>query len=317
MLVSVIVPIYNEEDNIKPFYENVIKALDNTDFSFEVIFINDGSTDSSYRKLKELVKLDSRFKLIEFKRNYGQTAALMAGFDFASGQIIVPIDGDMQNDPKDIPKLVSKIKEGYDVCSGWRKHRKDNMILRKIPSRIANRLISVISGVKLHDYGCTLKAYKREVIEEIKLYGEMHRFIPIYARQQGARITEIPVNHHPRIHGKTKYGLDRTFKVTLDFLVVMLLSTLSNKPIYIFGGFSVVNFVLSLLTFLLMIHYKLWGGKTFVETPLPLLVILFFLVGFISILMGFMAEMLMRTYYESQDKPIYSIKKIDDLEENK
>ncbi len=314
MLVSIIVPIFNEEDNINIFYKETIKALEEVDFSFEIVFINDGSADLSGQKLKDLSSSDKRVKVIELRRNYGQTAAIMAGFDFASGQVIVPIDGDMQNDPEDIPRLIAKIKEGYDVCSGWRKIRKDHLITRKFPSWIANKLISLISGVKLHDYGCTLKAYKKEVIGDIRLYGEMHRFIPIYASWQGAKITEMPVEHHPRSHGTSKYGMGRIFKVILDLMVIMFFLTLSNKPIYIFGGFGIGNLFLSFLSFFMMIYYKFWGGKTFIETPLPLLAVLFFLMGFISILMGFIAEILMRTYYESQGKSSYAIKKTYNLE---
>jgi glycosyltransferase involved in cell wall biosynthesis len=239
---------------------------------------------------------------------------MMAGFDYASGDIIISMDGDMQNDPDDIPRLVNKIMEGYDVCSGWRKERKDQFFRRRIPSTIANKLISWISGVKLHDYGCTLKAYKKEIIKGIKLYGEMHRFIPIYASWQGAKIAEIPVNHFHRMHGKSKYGMERTFKVILDLMVLMFFSTLSNKPIYIFGGFGIISILSAFLSFFVMIYYKFWGGKSFIETPLPQLVVLFFLVGFISILMGFIAEILMRTYYESQGKPVYSIRKTENME---
>lgn len=317
IMVSVIVPIYNEEDNIAPFSKKLIEILKKTTFSFEVIFVNDGSTDFSDQKIKKQAESDARFKMIELKRNYGQTAAMMAGFDFSTGQIIVTMDGDLQNDANDIPRLIEKIQEGYDVCSGWRRHRKDNPLLRNMPSWIANRLISFLSGVKLHDYGCTLKAYKRNILEGIRLYGEMHRYIPIYAKWQGAEITEIPVSHNPRIHGKSKYGMERIFKVILDLMVVVFFTTLSNKPIYIFGGFGFVNIALSSLTFLLMVYYKYWGGKTFIETPLPQLVVLFFLVGFISILMGFIAEILMRTYYESQGKSVYSIKEIYNIKEKK
>jgi glycosyltransferase involved in cell wall biosynthesis len=314
MMVSIIVPIFNEEDNIGVFYKEATHALEEVDFSFEIIFVNDGSIDSSGQKLKELSGSDKRVKIIEFRRNYGQTTAIMAGFDYASGQIIVPIDGDMQNDPKDIPRLIAKIKEGYDVCSGWRKIRKDYLITRKFPSWIANKLISLMSGVKLHDYGCTLKAYKKEIIEDIRLYGEMHRFIPIYASWQGAKIAEIHVEHHPRSHGKSKYGMERVFKVILDLIVVMFLLTLSNKPIYVFGGFGILNIIFSFLSFFLMVYLKFTGYATFIETPLPQLVVLFFLMGFISILMGFIAEILMRTYYESQNKPSYTIKEIYNLE---
>ncbi|MBF0452040.1 MAG: hypothetical protein HQK75_15160 [Candidatus Magnetomorum sp.] len=209
----------------------------------------------------------------------------------------------------DIPALVSQIQKGFDVCSGWRKDRKDSKFWRILPSQIANRLISLISGVKLHDYGCTLKAYRNHIIKGIRLYGEMHRFIPIYAHWEGARITEIPVSHAPRTCGSSNYGLERTFKVVLDLLVLMFFVTIFNKPIYVFGGFGIANIFLSFSTFFVMIYYKFWGGKSFIETPLPLLVVLFFLMGFISILMGFIAEILMRTYYESQSKSVYLIKK--------
>jgi len=314
MLISIVIPIYNEENNINLFYDKIIENLDKADFSFEVIIVNDGSTDSSEEKLKKLAQKDERFKLILFRRNFGQTATMMAGFDFSSGDIIIPMDGDLQNDPKDIPRLVDKIKEGYDVCSGWRKNRKDSILTRNFPSWIANKVISKISGVKLNDYGCTLKAYKREIIKGIKLYGEMHRFIPIYASWQGASITEIPVEHHQRAFGESKYGLERTFKVILDFMLLMFFLTLSNKPIYIFGSFGFFNIIMALLSFVLMVYYKYTGQASFIQTPLPQVVILFFLMGFISILMGFIAEILMRTYYESQGKSIYAIKEVYNLE---
>jgi glycosyltransferase involved in cell wall biosynthesis len=314
MLVSIIIPIFNEEENIASLVDNISEALKRQAFTYEVLFINDGSTDSSGQILEQLADTNKQLKLIQLRRNYGQTAAIMAGFDFASGHIIVPMDADLQNDPRDIPKLVEKIKEGYDVCSGWRKERKDSLLKRKLPSWIANRLISRFCGVRLHDYGCSLKAYKREIIKDIKLYGEMHRFIPVYAKWIGASITEIPVNHFSRKSGRSKYGMERTFKVLLDLLFIMFFTILSSKPIYIFGGFGVFSGFLSILCFFLMIYYKFWGNKSFVETPLPQLAVLFFLVGFISVLMGFLAELLVRTYYESQGKPVYMIKKLSNLE---
>jgi len=315
MLISIIVPIFNEENNIQPLYTNLQETMEKCKFTWEVLFINDGSFDSSGQKLESLSHMDKRIKVINFRKNYGQTAAMMAGFDFASGQFIVSMDGDLQNDPNDIPKLIAKIEEGYDICSGWRKNRKDNFFIRTLPSWLANKLISALSGINLHDYGCTLKAYKADILKEVRLYGEMHRFIPIYASWQGARIAEVPVNHHPRTSGKSKYGLERTYKVFLDLLVILIFLTLFSKPMYIFGGFGIVNLGLSFFTFLLMVYYKFWGNKTFVETPLPQLVVLFFLVGFISILMGFMAEIMMRTYYESQSKSIYSIKSMLNIDE--
>ena len=309
MLVSIVIPIYNEKDNIGYFYEKITKALDKPAFSFEIIFVNDGSTDFSDRKLKAVALQDSKVKVIELRRNFGQTAAMMAGIDYSSGDIIITMDGDLQNDPEDITKLIEKLDEGYDVCSGWRKYRKDNWFSRVLPSKMANFLISKISRVPLKDYGCTLKAYRRDVIKDVRLYGEMHRFIPIYAAWQGANVCEIPVTHHARKHGKSKYGINRTFKVILDLMVIKFLGSYSQKPIYVFGGFGLFNFVLSFLSFALMIYYKYCGGKTFVETPLPQLVVLFFLMGFMSVLMGLIAEIQMRTYYESQNKPPYLIRK--------
>jgi len=302
--LSIIIPIYNEEKNIALLYEKIVSVCNRNQYKYEVIFIDDGSTDSSGEEIKKL----SKATYIRFNKNFGQTAAMMAGIDHSSGDIIIPMDGDLQNDPEDIPKLLQKIDEGNDVVSGWRKDRKDNPIKRNLPSRIANRLISIISGVHLHDYGCSLKAYKREVIKDVKLYGEMHRFIPIYASWVGAKVAEVTVTHYPRIHGVSKYGMNRVFKVILDLIVIKYLQKHSQSSIYIFGGFGFISLFLSFLSFLIMIYFKFWGGKSFIQTPLPMLVILFFMVGFLSILMGLISEMLNRTYYESQDKKIYVIK---------
>lgn len=293
----------------------MLKVLDELGYSFEVIFINDGSIDRSKERLDELAEKDKRFKAIHLKRNFGQTAAMMAGIDFASGEIIIPMDGDLQNDPEDIPRLLAKLDEGYDVCSGWRKDRKDHAMRRKLPSRLANMLISRISGVNLKDYGCTLKAYKKEVIKGVKLYGEMHRFIPIYACWQGAKVTEVPVTHHARVHGKSKYGLERTIKILLDLIVIKFLAKYAQKPIYIFGGFGLLSFLVSFLSGALAIYYKFFGGRTFIETPLPLLVVFTGLTGIMCILMGLLAELIMRTYYESQDKPVYMISECRNMDE--
>ncbi|MCP4683797.1 MAG: glycosyltransferase family 2 protein [Desulfobacterales bacterium] len=317
MLVSIVIPIYNEADNIDLLYEKICLALNNVSFSFEVILVDDGSVDPSPGKLQRLALKDERFKSIELSRNFGQTAAMMAGFDHASGDIIVPMDGDLQNDPEDIPGLVDKIDEGYGVCSGWRKDRQDHPIRRNLPSRMANRLISRISGVPLHDYGCTLKAYRKDIIKGIRLYGEMHRFIPIYASRQGAKIAEIPVKHHPRKFGASKIGPGRTIKVILDLIFIKALSSLSNNPIYIFGGFGLLSMAFSALSFGFMLYYKFWGNKSFIETPLPFLAVLFFLVSIISLFMGFIAEIQMRTYYESQGKSIYMIKAVHNLEKRR
>jgi glycosyltransferase involved in cell wall biosynthesis len=248
--------------------------------------------------------------VIRFRRNFGQTAALSAGIDHARGDIIVPMDGDLQNDPKDIPRLLAKLDEGYDVVSGWRVRRQDSL-RRRLPSQLANRLISWLSGVRLHDYGCSLKAYRRDVLEDVRLYGEMHRFVPIYASWQGARVAELPVDHHPRTRGKSNYGIERTIKVVLDLIVVKFLSSYATKPIYVFGGFGVASFALSFLAFALMVYFKVTGQKDFVQTPLPIVVAIFMLVGCLAVLLGLVAELSIRTYYESQGKRTYAIRSIE------
>ena len=307
--LSVIVPVYNEESNLSEFTDSLLAVLNDLENPAEVIFVNDGSVDGSADLLDEMAGKSSMIKVVHFRRNFGQTAAMMAGLDFSSGDIIVPIDADMQNDPRDIPKLLDRLGEGYDLVSGWRKNRKDDKLRRNLPSWVANRLISKISGVKLHDYGCTLKAYRRSVIEDVRLYGEMHRFLPIYASWAGARTTELPVTHHPRTAGESKYGLERVLKVPLDLIVVKFLSDYSQKPIYVFGGFGLFSHLLALITFAVMVYLKYWGGKSFIETPLPILAALFVLMGVMSMLMGLIAELSVRTYHESQDKSTYSVKK--------
>jgi glycosyltransferase involved in cell wall biosynthesis len=308
MNVSLVIPLFNERDNLRP----LAAALDgawrrNVDLA-EIILVNDGSTDGTGELLDELAGANPCWRAVHLRRNYGQTAAIMAGIDRAEGDVVVLMDGDLQNDPADIPRLLAKLAEGYDVCSGWRQRRRDKALSRRLPSWLANRLISLVSGVRLNDYGCTLKAYRREVIAGVKLYGEMHRFIPIYARWQGARICELPVTHHPRTAGRSKYGLGRTFKVLLDLLVVKFLIDYSQKPIYFFGQASLLFFTSSFLGFAAMVYYKYFGGKSFIETPLPQLVVMLALMGFMTILMGVIAELQMRTYYESQGKPSYIVR---------
>ena len=302
--ISVVVPVFNEQDNVRTLYERLTAVLKD---DVEFIFIDDGSADQTASVLAAIAAEDKRVRLIRLRRNFGQTAALSAGIDHARGKIIVPMDGDLQNDPTDIPRLLAKIDEGYDVVSGWRKDRQDNL-KRRLPSVIANKIISWISGVHLHDYGCSLKAYRRDVLADVRLYGEMHRFVPIYASWQGARVTELPVTHHARVHGKSKYGLERTVKVVLDLVVVKFLANYSTKPIYVFGGFGLFALFMSLATFVLMMYYKLAGLKDFVQTPLPLVVVMFLLVGCLSILLGLVAELSIRTYYESQGKRTYAIR---------
>ena len=276
--VTVTVPLYNEAENIPILYERIRGAMNALGQRWELILVNDGSTDGSAAMLDDLAAKDPQVTVVHFRRNFGQTAAFMAGLDYARGRIIVPMDGDLQNDPADIAKLLAKLDEGYDVVSGWRKDRKDNAMRRNLPSRIANRIISRVSGVPLHDYGCSLKAYRREILEGVKLYGEMHRFVPIYASWNGARVTEMEVTHHPRLHGESKYGLERIIKVVLDLLVVKFLFRYSGKPIYIFGGFGFFSIFLGAITGVWALVLKLFFG-----------------------------EMLNRTYHESQGKSVYRV----------
>ena len=307
-MLSVVIPLFNEEENIPKLYASLIENLPTLNKEFEIIFVNDGSRDGSEQRLAAIAATDQRIKIINFRRNFGQTAAMMAGIDHASGEVIIPMDGDLQNDPADISKLVEKLDEGFDVVSGWRHDRQDAALRRNLPSRLANSLISFISGVHLHDYGCSLKAYRREVIKDVKLYGEMHRFVPIYATWQGAKVTEIPVKHHPRIHGESKYGLERVAKVLLDLIVVKFLAHYSTKPIYVFGGFGFCFLLLALMSGVFALYLKIFAGISFILTPLPLLTALAFITGIMSILMGLMAELIVRTYYESQGKSVYLVR---------
>jgi glycosyltransferase involved in cell wall biosynthesis len=306
-MISVTVPIYNEIDSILPLHERVVAVLSKLDRPWELLLVNDGSTDGSAAVLDKLAERDPAVKVIHLRRNFGQTAAMMAGIDYARGEIIIPMDGDLQNDPADIPLLLAKLEQGYDVVSGWRKGRKDAKLTRNFPSWLANRLISAISGVHLHDYGCSLKAYHKSVIKDVKLYGEMHRFIPIYASWQGARVAEIPVTHHARKFGKSKYGLERTVKVVLDLVVVKFLSTYAQKPMYVFGSIGLMSLAVSLCAGIWALYLKFFSDISFVQTPLPLLFVMAAITGAMCILMGLLAELLTRTYHESQGKAIYSV----------
>jgi glycosyltransferase involved in cell wall biosynthesis len=307
-MLSIVIPIFNEVKNIEPLFFQLIIELKLLGRKFEIIFVNDGSHDGSDLVLFKLAKKYKYCKVISLKRNYGQTAAMMAGFEFSQGEIVIPMDGDLQNDPSDIKNLIAKMNEGYDVVSGWRKYRQDHALKRNFLSRVANFIISRISGVHLHDYGCTLKAYRKNIIDGIRLYGEMHRFIPIYASWLGARVAEIPVKHHKRLHGESKYGIERILKVILDLLVIKFFSKYATKPIYIFGGFGLSIISISLLTSIWAIYLKLFNGTSLIQTPLPLISITLFITGILSILMGLLAEIVIRTYYESQDKSIYLVK---------
>lgn len=307
--LSLVIPVYNEQDNLRDLSEKIRFVLSQLNYKYEVIFVNDGSTDKSLDYLKDLAQKEANLKIIDFRKNFGQTAALSAGIDNAQGDIIVPLDADLENDPADIPRLVSKLNEGYGVVSGWRKNRWQNKFLsRRLTSMAANWLISAVTKVKLHDYGCTLKAYRREIIKEVGLYGEMHRFIPALASWQGARVAEIEVNYQPRRFGKSNYGLGRTFKVLLDLMTIQFLSGYSTKPIHFFGLAGFISIFIGFLAGFLAIYYKLTQQKDFISTPLPVLTALFLTVGVLFILIGLLAEMLMRVYHETQHRPIYSIK---------
>jgi glycosyltransferase involved in cell wall biosynthesis len=308
--LSVIVPVFNEAESLPKLLEALTAVLTGLPYPYEIILVNDGSTDSSLSVMRSFGATHPGVKVVDFRRNYGQTAALMAGIDHATNDVVVMIDADLQNDPTDIPRLLAKLDEGYDVVSGWRKDRKDAQIRRNWISRVANKLISRVSGVRLNDYGCTLKAYRRSVVSGIRLYGEMHRFIPIYAQWQGARITELSVAHHAREFGKSKYGLERVFKVVLDLLVVVFLRRFFAKPIYLFGGCGIAAIILSFLTIGLAIGLRLFFHVSLILTPLPLLSALLFLVGMMSILLGLVAEMMVRTYYESQGARAYLVREL-------
>ncbi len=310
MKLSVVVPVYNEEENLSHLYRALVDSMETTGIPWEVILVDDGSSDGSLSVMDGLaVSHPARVKVVALRRNFGQTAAIAAGIDHADGDVLVLLDADLQNDPADIPMMLEKIEQGFDVVSGWRIRRKDTYVTRTLPSRLANALISWVTGVRLHDYGCTLKAYRREVITGFRLYGEMHRFIPIYASSVGAKIIEVPVHHHPRRYGKAKYGLERTFKVVLDLFTVKFLSSFANKPIYLFGGTGLVLILASLATLAYLGVRRLAYGISPFTSPLFILSMMVAIFGFQSILMGLIAELLVRTYHESQDKPTYTVLK--------
>jgi len=309
--LSLIVPVYNEEENLPILFEAIHQALEPLPHTWEVIFVDDGSQDGSLAALRILARKDAaHVRVVILRRNFGQTAAIAAGIDHAVGEIIVLLDADMQNDPADIPMILAKLDEGYDVVSGWRKDRKDTFITRTLPSHLANSLISWVTGVHLHDYGCTLKAYRREVLTGFRLYGEMHRFIPVYAHAVGARIAEVPVRHHPRQHGNAKYGLERTLKVLLDLFTVKFLLSYSAKPIYLFGGTGIGLMLISTLTLLVLMIRRVFFNISVLASPFFQMSVMFFILGFQSILMGLIAELLVRTYHESQQKPTYRVRAV-------
>ncbi|HLG14400.1 MAG TPA: glycosyltransferase family 2 protein [Blastocatellia bacterium] len=313
--LSVFLPVYNEEDNLEPLAARLMDSLESLGRTFEVIYVDDGSTDGSIAKLRELAARDSRVRIVVLRRNYGQTAAMSAGIDHARGEILIPMDADLQNDPADITRLLDKLDEGYDLVSGWRKDRKDGWLTRRLPSALANRLISAISGVRLHDYGCSLKAYRRDVLADVKLYGEMHRFIPVYAKWAGARVTEIPVDHHARRAGKSKYGLSRTTKVLFDLITIKFMSSYMTKPLYIFGWAGVVCLVVSFISLLGALYYRFVHDVHLNRMPLATLAMIMFAMGVQFVFMGLLAEMIVRTYHESQDKPTYLVRERINLDD--
>ncbi len=309
--LSIVVPVYNEEENLPLLHQAIRSAMDVLPWSWEVIFVNDGSQDGSGKVLETLAFTDPvHVRVVDLRRNFGQTAAIAAGIDHATGDVIVLMDADLQNDPADIPMMLEKIQEGYDVVSGWRVHRQDAYLTRTLPSRIANGLISWVTGVRLHDYGCTLKAYRREVLTGFRLYGEMHRFIPVYAHGVGARIVEVPVRHHPRRFGKAKYGLERTLKVILDLFTVKFLNSYANKPIYLFGGTGAVLITISALVLVYLFVRRVFFGIGVLSSPFFQMATMIGILGFQSILMGLIAELLVRTYHESQGKPTYTVRRV-------
>ncbi len=308
--ISVVVPIFEEQDSVAELHRRLSAALRPMG-SYEIVIVDDGSRDQSFARLCELSRDDPNLRIVQLRRNFGQTAALQAGIEHSRGDILVFIDGDLQNDPADIPRLVAKLNEGYDVVSGWRRDRKDALLSRRVPSVLANKLISKVTGVALHDYGCTLKAYRREVIKDVRLYGEMHRFIPALVSWSGATVTEIPVNHEPRRFGKSKYGISRTVRVFLDLITVKFLGSYSTKPLYVFGFAGLIFWLLAVLSGIIVIVERLLPPYPQAHNnPLLLLAVFLGTLGVQSIMLGLLAELMIRTYHESQDKPIYAVRRV-------
>lgn len=316
--LTLIIPVLNEVENLRPLVQEIVTTLDNEPFNYEVIFIDDGSNDGSYELMEQLHREYPQVGAIRFRRNFGQTAAFAAGFDFAQGQIIVTIDADRQNDPADIPLLLAKLKEGYDVVNGWRQERQDGFLLRKVPSYFANRLIARATGVKLHDRGCSLRAYNVEVARDMHLYGEMHRFIPELASAAGFKMAEVPVSHRARTAGQSKYGISRTFRVVLDLMTILFLSRYSARPMHLFGGVGIISASIGIFFGLYLAAIKIWAGiqgglegfrsVRIGDRPLLMLSVLLVILGVQFLVMGLLAELIVRTYYESQNKPIYYIR---------
>ncbi|MCP4165627.1 MAG: glycosyltransferase family 2 protein [Chloroflexi bacterium] len=310
MAISIVIPLYNEEESIDELYRQITEALQDNGATYEVIVIDDGSTDASYAKLKAIYEQDDHWRIVQLRRNFGQTAGFAAGFDLARGEVVFTIDADLQNDPADIPLLLEKINEGYDIVSGWRVDRKDTFLSRRLPSIIANRLISRSTGVHLHDYGCSLKAYRSEVVKNTHLYGELHRFVPAVASWMGVRVAEVPVNHRAREFGTSKYGITRTFRVILDLITVYFLLSYGTRPIHVFGGIGLLSSFMGVLLGFYLTLVKFIGGQDIGNRPLLMLSVLLIMIGVQMIAMGLLGEMVVRTYYESQNKPIYYVREL-------
>ncbi|HNX22925.1 MAG TPA: glycosyltransferase family 2 protein [Spirochaetota bacterium] len=313
--LSVMLPVYNEEESLELQYKAVLGAVKKLNRTYEIIFVDDGSTDKSAELLKSIAKKDKNVKIVLFRRNFGQTAAMAAGIDFSKGEVIVFMDSDLQNEPEDIIRLLEKIDEGYDVVSGWRNKRQDKWLSRKLPSKIANKLISKVTGVPLHDLGCSLKAYRGEILRQVHLYGEMHRFIPVHASWIGAKITEIPVGHHARQFGQSKYGIKRTFKVILDLITVKFMGSYSTKPIYVFGGTGLVSLVIAFFSGIAVILMKILIHQNMTRNPLFMLTVMLIILGVLFIQMGILAEIMIRIYHESRDIPPYKVRETINIDE--
>ena len=311
MKLSIVVPVYNEEKNLPQLFDQIVAAMQLLEMDWDVTFVDDGSRDASVEVIRQLhAQAPDRVRMVAFRRNYGQTSAISAGINESDGDVVILMDADLQNDPADIPLLLEELDKGFDVVSGWRKDRQDNQLTRTLPSHLANKLISSSTGVHLHDYGCTLKAYRREILESINLYGEMHRFIPIYAKEAGGKISEVVVHHHPRKYGKANYGLERTVKVILDLFTVQFLMKFSQKPIYLFGGVGLGLMGISFALFLWLAIRRIVSAVPVLGSPWFQISVMMFILGFLALLLGLIAELVMRTYYESQDKKTYAIREV-------
>ena len=314
-LISIIIPVFNESESIGFLLDEVISVMESHKFNFELIVVNDGSKDNTQQVLKQLTNKIKELSVISLRKNYGQTAAMSAGFDHSKGNILITLDGDLQNDPNDIPKLISEINNGYDLICGWRFDRKDKLINRKIPSKIANQLIAQVTGLKLHDYGCSLKAFKKEIIDDIKLYGELHRFLPVLANIEGAKIKEIKVNHRSRKYGSSKYGIDRTFRVLMDLLTVWFMTKFLTRPMYGFGFVGIISILISLAMSSYLIVLKIMG-ENIGNRPMLMFSLILGIAGVQLFSFGLLSELLIRTYHESQNRPIYRVREIDEIKKN-